>query len=98
MLPTEDRALLLKSDGRRHARDGVDVRDAGLVDQAASVGSDGLEVTALGLREQGSEGQGGLSRAGDAGEHHQSVAGDRQVDVLEVVLARAEHQHVGLNG
>ena len=90
--------LLLESDGRRHARDGVDVRDTGLVDQATSVGSNGLEVAALGLREQGSEGQGGLPRSRDPGEHHQRVARHRQVDVLEVVLSSAENLHVGLNG
>ena len=35
------------------------------------------------------ESQGRLPRAGDAGDHHQPVAGDLQVEVLEVVLAGA---------
>ncbi|MNG89900.1 hypothetical protein D3C79_487810 [compost metagenome] len=81
--------LLLQGHGRRQAFDGIHVWHADLVDQATGVRRDRLEVTALGFGIQGGEGQRRLARAGHAGEHHQGVAGDVDVDVLEVVFTGA---------
>jgi len=82
-------ALLLQGHGRGQAFDGIDIRHADLVDQAPGIGGDRFEVAALGLGVEGGEGQRRLARAGHPGEHHQGVAGDVDVDVLEVVLAGA---------
>jgi hypothetical protein len=68
------------------------VVDVGLFHHAqelAGVGRQGLHVAALALGVQRVEGQGGLARAGQARDHHQLVAGDVEIDVLEVVRARA---------
>src|SRR6201999_1818514 len=48
-----------------------------------------LDVAALALGINGVEGERRLARAGQAGEHHQLVARDGDVDVLKVVLAGA---------
>ena len=54
-------------------------------------GDDRLEVAPLRLGVERAERERRLARAGDAGEHDQRVARDVDVDVLEVVLARAAH-------
>ena len=59
------------------------------MEQAARVGRDRLEIAALGLGVEGAEGQRRLARARDAGEHHERITGDANVDVLEVVFPRA---------
>jgi hypothetical protein len=89
-LPTDERvvggaALLLEGDGRWQPVDGVHLRDAELVEQPAGVRGDGLQVAALGLGVQGAEGQRRLARPRHAGEHHQGVAGDIDVNVLQVM-------------
>ncbi|MNE31546.1 hypothetical protein D3C80_1251200 [compost metagenome] len=86
---TRRAALLLQGHGRGQAFDGVDVRHADLVDQAPGIGRDRFEVAALGFGVEGGEGQRGFARAGHAGEHHQCVTGNIDIDVLEVVLAGA---------
>ena len=57
--------------------------------ELARVGRERLDVAPLALGVDRVEGERGLARAGEAGEHDQLVARDGQVDVLEVVLARA---------
>ncbi len=82
-------ALLLQRHRRRQAFDGIHVGHAHLVDQAARVRRQRLQVTALRFGVQRTERQRGLAGTGDAGEHHQRVARDVHVDVLQVVFARA---------
>ncbi len=84
-------ALLLQRHRRRQAVDGVDVRHAHLVDQAPGIGRHRLEVAPLRLGIQGAERQRGLAGTRHAGEHHQRIARDGDIHVLEVVLARAAH-------
>ena len=82
-------ALLV--DGDRGAQP-LDVIDVGLLhaaEELAGVGGEGLDVTALALGVDGVEGQRALPRTRQPGDDHQLVAGDRDVDVLEVMLARA---------
>ena len=84
-------ALLLERDGGRQALDGVDVGDAELVEEPARIGRDRLEVATLRLGVERAERERGRPRPRDAREHHQRVARDVHVDVLQVVLARAAH-------
>ena len=81
--------LLLDRDGGREAVDLVDVRLLHHLQELAGIGRERLDVAALALGIDGVEGERGLARAGQAGEHHELVARDLDVDVLEIVLARA---------
>ena len=90
-------ALLLQSDSRRHPRDRIDVRDPGLVDEPAGVGSDGFEVATLGFGIESAEGQGGLARPGHTGEHDERVSGHCEIDVAQIVFPRAADPHIRLD-
>ena len=81
--------LLLDGDGRRQAVDLVDVRLLHHLQELAGVGRQALDVAALALGVDGVEGERRLARAGQAGEDDELVARDGDVDVLEIVLARA---------
>jgi hypothetical protein len=76
--------LLLERHRGREPVDRVHLGHADLVEEAAGVGCHALEVAALCLGVEGAEGQGRFARAGDAGEHHQRVPRDADVDALEV--------------
>ena len=81
--------LLLDRDRGRQAVDLVDVRLLHHLQELAGVGRERLHVAALALGVDRVEGERGFAGAGQAGEHHQPVARDLDVDALEVVLARA---------
>ena len=83
--------LLVDGDRRGQALDEVDVRLVHLAEELARVRREGLHVAPLALGEDRVEGQAGLARAGQPGERDQAVAGQVEVDVLEVVLARTAH-------
>ena len=85
------RALLVDRDGRRQAVDLVDVRLLHLAEELAGVGAQALDVAALALGVDRVEGKAGLAAAGQAGDDDEPVARERDVDVLEVVFARAAH-------
>ena len=78
--------LLVDRDGRRQALDRVDVGLVHLAEELARVGRERLDVAALALRVDGVEGEARLARAGQPGYDNQGVAGQPQVQVLEVVL------------
>ena len=80
---------LLDRDGRRDAEDRVHVRARRGLDELPRVGVQRLEIAALALREHDDRRRAWTCRAGDAGHHREAVARDRDVDVLEVVLAGA---------
>src|SRR5687768_8707832 len=61
------------------------------MEQPPGVRRDRLEIAPLRFRVEGAERQRRLAGAGDAGEDDQRVAGNADVDILEVVLARASH-------
>ena len=88
--------LLLDRDRRRQALDVVDVRLLHHRQELARVGRQRLDVAALALGVDGVEGERGLAGAGQAGDDDQLVARQVEVDVLEVVGARAanaDHVH-----
>ena len=80
--------LLVDRDRRGEPLDEVDAGLVHLPEELPRIAGERLDVAPLPLGEDGVEGQGALAGAGQAGEHHQLVAGDVDVDVLEVVLAR----------
>jgi hypothetical protein len=81
--------LLLDGDGGRQAVDLVDVRLLHHLEELAGIGRQRLDVAALALGIDRVEGERGFAGARQAGEHHELVARNFEVDVLEVVLARA---------
>ena len=81
--------LLVDGDGRRQALDEVDVGLVHLAQELAGVGGEGLDVAALALGVDGVEGQGGLARAGQAGEDDQLVPGQVERDIAQIVLTSA---------
>ena len=83
------RVLLLDGDGRREALDVVHLRLLHLADELPGVGAEALDVAPLALGVDRVHGQRGLARAARAAADGQLVAGDVDVDVLEVVLPGA---------
>ena len=67
--------LLVDGYRRGKALDEVDVGLIHLAEELPGVGTEGLDVAALALGEDGVEGQGGLARPGQAGEDDQGVPG-----------------------
>jgi hypothetical protein len=80
--------LLLDGDGGRQPADGVVLGLVHLAQELPGVGRQALDVAALPLGVEGVEGQRALAAAGDAGEDHQPLLGDVEIDALQVVLAR----------
>jgi hypothetical protein len=98
-VPTVERGLrrgrlLLDGDGRRQAVDLVDVRLLHHLEELAGIGRQALDVAALALGIDRVEGERGLARAGQAGHHDQAVARQVEVDVLQIVLARAAEMNL----
>ena len=83
------RRLLLDRDRGRQAVDLVDVRLLHHLQELARIGRERFDVAALALGIDGVEGERGFAGAGEAGEHHELVARNFEIDVLEIVLARA---------
>jgi hypothetical protein len=81
--------LLLDRDCRREAVDLIDVRLLHHFEELARVGGERLDVAALALGIDRVERERGLARARQAGEHDQLIARQLDVDILEIVLARA---------
>ena len=84
-------SLLLQRHRGRQAFDRIDFRHARLIDQTPRIGCHGLEVASLGLGIEGAEGERRLPGAGDPREHHQRVARNGNIHILEVVLAGTAH-------
>ena len=81
------RRLLVDGHGGRQSLDGVDVRLVHLAEELARIARERLHIAALALGVDRVERQGALTRAGQACDDDELVARNRQVDVLEVVLA-----------
>jgi hypothetical protein len=88
---------LVDGDGRRDALDGVHLRLVHAVEELPRVRAERLHVAPLPLGEQRVEHQRALARARHPGHHDQLVDRQREVEVLEVVLARAADDD-GLGG
>ena len=82
-------ALLLQRDRGRQAFDGIDLRHAGLIDQAPRIRRHRLEIAPLRFGVEGAERERRLARSRDAAECDERVARDVDVDLLQVVGARA---------
>ncbi len=80
--------FLIDGDRGRKPLDSVQVGLVHLAEELARVSGKRLDVAPLPLGIDGIEGQGGLARAGEAGDDHQLVPGDFDRDVFEVVLPR----------
>src|SRR5262249_50981610 len=83
--------LLLDRDRRRQP---VDVIYVGLLhhlEELARVGREALDVAPLTFRIDRVEGERGLARTRQPREDDERVAGNREINVLEVVLARTAH-------
>ncbi len=83
------RRLLLDRDRRRQALDRIDVGLLHELEELPGIGRQALDIAALALGIDGVESERRLARARQPGDHHQAVARHVDVDVLEVVLARA---------
>ncbi len=81
--------LLLDRDRRRQPLDRIDVGLVHLVEELAGVRRQRLDVAALALGVDRVERERRLARTRQPGDHHELVAWDVDVDVLQVVLARA---------
>ena len=81
--------LLLDRDRGRQPLDQVDVRLLHELQELPRVGRKGFDVAPLPLRIERVEGEGRLPRSGQAGDHHQPVARNVEVDIPEVVRAGA---------
>ena len=55
------------------------------------IGGQRLHIAPLALGVKGVKGQGRFPGAGQAGDNHELVAGNIQIDILEIVGARAAH-------
>lgn len=78
--------------GRRQAVDLIDVRLLHHFQKLTGVSRQGFDVAALALRVDGVEGEGRFPGAREAGKDDQLVAWNCEVDVLEIVLARATNR------
>ncbi len=81
------RRLLVDGDRRGEPLDVVDVGLVHLAEELPCVGRERLDVATLPLGIDRVEGQRGLARTGQPGDHDQLVARDIEVEALEVVLA-----------
>ena len=81
--------------GKQHkVADALNGIDIGLVhpfEELPGVGREALHVPTVSLGVDGVEGERGLARPRQPGDHHQLVARDVHVDVLQIVLARPAH-------
>src|SRR6185503_6051079 len=81
--------LLLDRYCRRQPVDLVDVRLLHHLEELPRIGRERLDVTALAFGVDRVEGERGFARARQAGEHDETVARNGDVDVFQIVLARA---------
>ena len=87
--------LLFDGDRRREALDMVDVRLLHYGQELARISREGLHVAPLSLRVQGVEREGGLAGSGQPRDDHEPVPRNIEIDVLQVVGARAAHRDRG---
>ncbi len=80
---------LFDGDGRGQAVDDVHIRLFHPLQELPGVGGERFDVSPLPLGVESVEGQGRLARSGEAGDHHQPVSGQVQIDVFQVVLPGA---------
>ncbi len=85
------RGFLLDADRGRQARDMVHVGLLHHVQKLPGIGRQAFDIAPLPFGIDRVKGQRRLARARQAREHHQLVARNIQIDILQVMLARAAH-------
>jgi len=80
---------LIDRDGRWNVLDAIDLGLVHAVEKLARIGRESLDIAALALGINGIEGERALAGAGKPGEDHQLVARQVEIDIFEVMLARA---------
>ena len=90
--------FLVDGDGGGQSLNVVHVGLLHLAQKHSGVGGQGFHIPPLALGVQGLEGQGGLPRPGQPGEHHQLVPRDLHVDIFQVVFSRAFDNDLVLHG
>ena len=83
--------LLFNGDHRAQAADQVHIRPFDTTEELPRIGIEGLDVPALSFGVYGVEGQGALATPAQSGDHHQAVAGNTHIDVLQVVHPGPQH-------
>lgn len=89
--------LLVDRNRGGKALDVVDVRLLHLPEELPGIGGEALDIPSLPVGVDGVKREGGLSRAGQAGEDDKLVARDFQVDVFQVVFAGAANRNLILS-
>ena len=89
--------LLVDGDGGRKTIDVVHIRLVHLAEELPRVAGQRFNVAALTLGVDRVKRQGRFARAGQAGEHHQLVARNFDVDVFQVVLSRTFYMDIFLH-
>ncbi len=84
-------ALLLQGNGRRQAIDFINLGNRHLMKETPRIRRDGFEIPPLRLRIERSKGQRRFARAGHTGKHHQGIAGNGEIDILQIMLACSTH-------
>src|SRR6185437_20816 len=83
---------LIDGDGRRDARDRIDLGLVHAIEKLPCVRRERLDVAALSFRIERVEDERGLAGPRDAGHHHELVQRNVEAQVLQIVLARAPHK------
>ena len=81
--------LLLDGNRGRQALDRIDIGLLHQFQELPRIGRQALDIAPLALGIDGVEGERGFARARKAGDHHQLVARNLDIDVLEIMFARA---------
>src|ERR1019366_7490085 len=92
LAPAAARALLDR-DRRRDAEDRFDVGLGGGLHELARVGIERFEIAALAFSKHNVKCERAFAAARDPGDNRELVARNRDIDVLEVVLARVVYPY-----
>lgn len=100
-LAAAPRAILLNGDGRGQADEAVYIRRLHLLGELAGVRAHHVHEALLPLRENDVKGESTLTAAGKAGDHGHPAAGNIDIDILELVMARTAQgddaqRHIGV--
>ena len=81
--------LLLDRDGRREPFDQIDIRLVHALQKLPGIGGERFDIAPLAFGVKRIEGERGFARAGESGDDDHVVARQVEIDVFQVVRARA---------
>ena len=90
------RGLLFDGDDRAKPRDFVHIRTLQVAQEVSGIRGESLNVAALPFGEERVERQRRLAASAQPGNHRQAVAGDTDIDVLQIVHAGTIHFYIFL--